>query len=252
MNISVIVPVYNEGAIVEENVRAIVDFFSARRFTWEFIIVDDGSGDGTRRLLGACKEKYPQLNVVSMPHKGKGAAVREGFSKSQGDWMLFFDIDLSTPLVMFDSFWAKRGERKILIGSRALGDSHVKTHQWWPKEWAGKCGNTLTRALLPLPFKDTQCGFKMYPGSFRKLLPLSITNGAAFDIEWLLIARENGYDIEEIPVTWTNREESRFKFSDYCRALADLVKIMRKAKRGEYLNKSQTPISNDQLNPKPQ
>ncbi len=226
MNISIIVPVYNEEAIVEENVRAIIDFFSTRGLTWEFIIVDDGSEDRTRKLLEASKEKYPQFNAVLMPHKGKGAAVREGFLRSRGDWMLFFDIDLSTPLVMFDAFWEKRGERKVLIGSRALPDAHVKTHQWWLKEQAGKLGNTLTRALLPLPFKDTQCGFKMYPGSFRQLLPLSVVNGAAFDIEWLLIAANNGYDIEEVPVTWTNRVESKFGMGEYLKAINELGKIV--------------------------
>ncbi|MFA4872354.1 MAG: glycosyltransferase [Patescibacteria group bacterium] len=235
MDLSIIVPVYNEEVIMEEKVRAIVDFFSTRRLTWEFIIVDDGSGDGTRRLLEACKEKYPQLNVISITHRGKGAAVREGFLRGTGDWLLFFDVDLSTPLIMFDAFWAKRNERKVLIGSRALPDAHVKTHQWWLKERVGKFGNTLTRILLPIPFRDTQCGFKMYPGSFRQLLPLSVTNGAAFDIEWLLIAANNGYDVEEIPVEWTNRVESKFGMGEYLKAIYELGKVVAMQRKGKYI-----------------
>ncbi|MEW6610451.1 MAG: glycosyltransferase [Patescibacteria group bacterium] len=239
MELSIIVPVYNEEALIEENVHAIVDFFSARNIDWELIVVDDGSSDSTVQLLETAKMNYASLKVVSIHHQGKGSAVREGCMQSKGDWMLFFDIDLSTPLLTFDRFWKKRGERTVLIGSRELDESKVVKHQWWAKEYAGKLGNILTRLLLPLPYKDTQCGFKMFPGSYRQLLPKTAINGAAFDIEWLLIAKENGYDIEEVPVEWTNREESKFTLRSYGESLGELWRIYFKELKGEYKFKVQ-------------
>lgn len=226
MDLSIVIPVYNEETVVEKSVRETLHFFSQQPPSWELIIVNDGSTDATRKILSVLQQRDARVRVITFPeNRGKGAAVREGLKNSTGDYMLFFDTDLSTPLSEFPKFWNKKDEHTVLIGSRTVKGADINKHQRWIREMAGKLGNLLTRLLLPLPYRDTQCGFKLYPGSFRSLLHLSKINGAVFDIEWLLIAQENGFTIQEIPVTWINHPSSRFGPSSYRLALKNLLII---------------------------
>jgi len=235
MDLSIVIPVYNEEQILERSLNEVLSFFSSENLTWELIVVNDGSTDGTEGMLDGLQERIHLLNIIHFDrNRGKGAAVREGFRQANGDYMLFFDIDLSTPLSTFDAFWPRREERTVLIGSRALSMSRVLTHQTKLKESTGKLGNLTTRALLPLPFHDTQCGFKLYAACFRSLLHLAVVNNAAFDIEWLLIAHVNGLAIEEMPVTWSNRPSTRFGLPSYLTAVYDLLTIMYRYRKGEY------------------
>jgi len=223
-DLSIVIPAYNEGRIIEQSIKTVHTFFSTQPLMWELVVVNDGSTDGTREQLDQLQKKYERLTVIHFPHnRGKGAAVREGFRQSVGDYMLFFDADLSVPLEEFRKFWDAKNECMVLIGSRVLHDSQVMVHQPMIKEYTGKLGNLLTRILLPLPYHDTQCGFKLFPGSFRSMLSKSSINGALFDVEWLMLARAHDFTIQEIPVIWSNRSESRFTLLSYIRSLYDLI-----------------------------
>jgi len=235
MELSVVIPVYNEELMIEKSIKEVFAFFSSKNLSWELIVMNDGSKDRTKDILKTLCSQIPQLKAIHFDYnRGKGAAVKEGFLQSEGDYMLFFDADLSTPLSMFESFWNARGEQKVLIGSRVMQESNITKHQHPIKEYTGKLGNVLTRALLPLPFHDTQCGFKLFPGSFRMHLPLATISRASFDIEWLMIAQLNGFEITEIPVTWTNRPQSRFNALEYMRAFRELMHIAISYRRGKY------------------
>ena len=148
--------------------------------------------------------------------------------------MLFFDADLSVALAAFDEFWKERNDRTVLIGSRVAPGAAIVRHQPFIKEWAGRASSLAVRALLPLGCRDTQCGFKLFPANMRALLPLSRTARAEFDVEWLMIALRNGLAIKEIPVRWTNREDSRFTFIEYPRALLELAAIKVRDMQGKY------------------
>ena len=235
MELSVVIPVYNEEAILEQSLNEIVSFFTAQKVGCEFIAVNDGSTDGTKSMLERIQPDIPNFAAIHFSrNRGKGAAVREGFLKSRGDYMFFMDSDLSVPLSSFGAFWQARAPGKILIGSRALAESVIRARQFFLREWAGKMGNALTRMVLPLSFRDTQCGFKMFPGSFRALLDISRISGAAFDIEWLLIAYANGYAIEDVPLMWSNRPSPRFDAFAYIGALKDVLGLSMRYYRGAY------------------
>ncbi|OGL77222.1 hypothetical protein A3J43_04355 [Candidatus Uhrbacteria bacterium RIFCSPHIGHO2_12_FULL_54_23] len=241
MDLSIIIPAYNEEALIERSVQETLRFFSSQPLLWELIVVNDGSTDATGKILEVLRQRDARVRVITFPkNRGKGAAVREGFQQSAGDYLLFFDADLSTPLAEFPAFWSQRDAHTVLIASRVSSGAAILRHQRYIKEWAGRASNVLVRAATSLPFRDTQCGFKLFPRSFRTLLPHTAIDRAAFDIEWLLCARRNGLTIQELPVRWTNRPESRFGMASYLRTLGELAAIFRRDRRGAYRIRSRS------------
>ena len=205
MHLSVVIPCFNEERRIAPTLRSVEKFLLTKDCRAEIIAVDDGSQDGT---LDALEEFRHAANVpfrlVSYPaNKGKAYAVREGVLASAGEFILFTDADLSTPIQEIDQFLhiLERGEADVVIGSRNLPTSQVQRPR--QREVMSKAFNLLVRALLLPGIMDTQCGFKC----FRRATALAVfenvpTSGLAFDVEILCIARRLGYRIAEMPVRW--------------------------------------------------
>ena len=169
MDLSIIIPAYNEQMVIgsclniERSVQETLRFFSSQPLLWELIVVNDGSTDATGKILEVLRQRDARVRVITFPkNRGKGAAVREGFQQSAGDYLLFFDADLSTPLAEFPAFWSQRDAHTVLIASRVSSGAAILRHQRYIKEWAGRASNVLVRAATSLPFRDTQCGFKLF------------------------------------------------------------------------------------------
>lgn len=151
-NLSVIIPAYNE----EDNLRrgclkAVLDYLKKQKFSWEVIVVNDGSTDDTANLL----KKYP-VKVVNNPHQGKAASIMTGAAQSTGQIILFSDMDQATPIAEFDKFIPKFKEGyKIVIGSRS-GRKGAPIY----RQILAYGMVFLRSLLLRLPYRDTQCGFK--------------------------------------------------------------------------------------------
>lgn len=212
INLSLVVPAYNEEKRIENPVDQVVHYLRDHFNQWELIYSDDGSTDGTQAKLLNMKEKYPEIKVVTVPkNKGKGSAVRVGMKAATGNVVLFSDTDFSTPIEETERLLHfLRNGYDVAIASRGLSASQVEIHQAWPREMMGKLFNILLRSLLPLNFMDTQCGFKMFS---RKavdiILPKMRLDGFAFDVEMLIIAQANQLQIAEVPVIWRNVLDSR-------------------------------------------
>lgn len=229
MKLSVVIPVYNEEGCLPETVGEVADFFASRPdLAAEIIIVDDCSTDRTSEICGVLKQKYGFLVVLlNEKNMGKGFSVRRGVMAAGGDGILFMDADSSTKIGECGKMFEKiKDGCDIVIGSRELPESIILRHQPRFKELTARLGNGLIRLFLRLPFKDTQCGFKLFNKNTKKIFEKQTIWRWGFDFELLYLAKKHGFKIGEIPVVWKNDPSSLVRKIDYFVVLADIFRIL--------------------------
>ena len=178
----------------------------------EIVAVDDGSTDSTPELLADVTGLPAPLRVVRLSRNtGKGAAVRAGMLAATGQIALMTDVDLSTPLDELRLLMAAIDDgADIAIGSRGLATSQIVVHQPAHRELMGKTFNLLLRLAAGIPWRDTQCGIKLFRlDRAGRVFELQRIDGFAFDAELLVRARRLGFDVVEIPVRWVDNPDSR-------------------------------------------
>lgn len=227
MEISVVIPAYNEIERLPPTLDIIREFLNANFSSWEIIVSDDGSTDGS---VSSLRTQMTDVKFLVAPrNQGKGAAVRRGMLEARGDLALFTDADLSTPIDELLPLRAamETGGADVVIASRALPESVLVVHQPWWRELSGKLFNRVVRPLSGLPFCDTQCGFKLFTReAAQAIFSKTRSNGWAFDVEALILASMLGYKIEEVPVRWINAEGSKVNFMiDGPRMVLDIVRF---------------------------
>ena len=238
-SLSIIIPAYNEALRLPETIRRVEAYFAPRmpRFL-EIIVVDDGSNDGTAEVVERFASTYPRLTVLRNPsNRGKGYTVRHGMLEGRGDWLLFSDADLSTPMEEIEKLWSgiEKSQSQAAIGSRALDRSLIGVHQPGLRETAGKIFNAVMRVTVGLPFCDTQCGFKLFRRDMaQKVFARQTLEGFGFDVEVLFIARKLGFQVLEVPVRWNHAENSRVGTLNGLRAFWELAQVRWNSLRGRY------------------
>lgn len=236
IHLTVLVPCYNEDTIIRNNSQEIINFLSKKKYTWELIIVDDGSSDNSLREIQSIKN--PGLKLVSYKvNRGKGGALKEGVRNASGDYIIFMDADLSVPVEALDEFLAKLEQgADVVIGTRKIRSAKVLVHQSWLRENLGKGFTLLTKIFTGVDVSDFTCGFKGFSEEAgRKIFSHSLLSRWAYDAEILYLARKYGYKIVEIPVVWTNRKDTRVKLLNaVVTSLADLVKMKIYSWSGKY------------------
>jgi glycosyltransferase involved in cell wall biosynthesis len=228
-------PAFDEEARIHPSLQEILDFLDSRPETAELLVVDDGSTDGTARVASSFGERVRIIrNEVN---RGKGYSVRRGFLEAGGEWVLFTDADLSTPIRELDTLLeVGREGADVVIGSRALDRSKILVHQSRLRELAGILFNRIVRLTLRLPFYDTQCGFKLFRRSkCRRVFELQRIPGFGFDPEVLFLAERRGLVIREVPVTWSNDAATRVRLvRDALTMFSNIVQIRWNWIRGKY------------------
>ena len=212
---------------------------AGRTFTFnEVLVVDDGSSDGTAAVVEEEIRTNSAVRLLRNPGNcGKGYAVRHGMLGARGDWILYTDADLSTPIEEVDKLYsaAARMGASIAIGSRAVDRSLVLVHQSVFREYSGQFFNLTMRAITGLPFHDTQCGFKLFNSKAARLVfARQQLNGFSFDVEDLYIAQRCALKCVEVPVRWANVLGTKVSFSQGLRSFSDLMEIRRFDKQGKY------------------
>jgi len=212
--LSVVFPVYDKETRIAASLDATVAYLAGKPFVAEVIVVDDGSRDRTAEVAGAALAgRIPSRVVRRAQNRGKGASVREGVLMASGEIILFSDDDLSTPIEEFDKLLAAiMAGADVAIGSRALPESVIRVRQSRPREMMGKVFNLLVRLFVLKGYRDTQCGFK----AFRREAAMDLfsrlrTTGFAFDVEILVLCRELGFRVAEVPVAWSDARPSRVR-----------------------------------------
>lgn len=238
LSLSIVVPAYNEESRLPKTLERIHNYIVARAYPAEIVIVDDGSCDGTVRVVEEALKKYPELRLISnSTNRGKGFSVRHGMLKARGEIALFTDADLSAPIEEADKLLAAICTQKydVAIGSRASGEL-IEVHQSILRRMAGKIFNVLVRIGTGVNFGDTQCGFKAFRReSTRILFEQQLIAGFGFDPEILFLARYHGLKVAEVPVRWAHVAGTKVHvFTDSLRMFWDLAKIRWNALAGAY------------------
>ncbi len=228
--LSVVVPAFNEAERLGPTLQRMVEYFSQRGEAdrTELIVVDDGSSDETAAVAARYALEYSWVRCLSYkPNRGKGHAVRMGMLAAQGRRRLFSDADLSTPIEEYQQLEAcLDAGANIAIGSRALQNSVLVRRQPVYREMMGRTFNVIIRSVGLSRFKDTQCGFKLFTAEAAiDLFSRATVNGFAFDVEILLLAGDR-YRIDEVPVRWEHRDDSRVSLGfDSARMLLEVLRV---------------------------
>jgi dolichyl-phosphate beta-glucosyltransferase len=213
MELSVVVPAYNEERRLSSALDRIAGHLNHWDIEYEVIVVDDGSSDGTvdvARKSGLARAG--RLNIISNgKNRGKGFSVRTGIRASRGKYVLFTDADLSTPISEFDKLFSFMDQGyDIVMASRGIKGSVLKVRQPWYRQTMGRIFNLFVKLMLFRDHNDTQCGFKLLRGEVaREISGEMKIDGFCFDVEMIYLARKKGYKIKEIGVIWENSIESR-------------------------------------------
>ncbi len=226
--LSIVLPAYNEARRLPATLAKVFAWIEANGIDAEVLVVDDGSRDGTGDVVRAQFGDRPGFRVLSYGgNRGKGYAVKFGFLASTGARVLMSDADLSTPIEEHTRLAAAMDEDglDIAMGSRALGQ--VVIAQRGVRSFAGKIFNTMMRAVLFLPFRDTQCGFKLFERErCRPVFEVMRIERFSFDVEILFLALRAGLTAAEVPVRWYNDAESKVSFvRDSTRMAIDVARI---------------------------
>jgi glycosyltransferase involved in cell wall biosynthesis len=240
-SLSIIIPAYNEAALLGKTLRAVLDYLRDNFPEAEVIVVDDGSSDQTADLARQVFQDSGTLRTSVISYKsnlGKGRAVRLGLLAARGDVALFSDADLSTPISeapkLIDPIAS--GQYDVTFGSRALDRALIGVHQSWRREQGGRVFNLVVRLATGMPFWDTQCGFKAFRmSSCRPLIEAATIDRFGFDVELLFLAFRAGLNLKEIPVRWDHNEGSKITlFTDSFKMVNEVGLIRQQARRGVY------------------
>lgn len=233
--LSVIIPTFNEERRIK-NLIQIISYLKQQKYSWEIIVVDDGSIDKTVILLKELKKKLKFQLISYIPNVGKGFAVKTGMLSAKGKYRLFIDIDLSTPINEFEKFLPYLKGFDILIGSRKLKTSVLLTRQPFVREYLGKIFTYLSQIVLQSGISDFTCGFKCFSEKAAKQIFFKQTiNRWGFDSEILYIGRIRKHSVKEIPVSWKNDPRTKVKFpQDIFYSLKELVNIRINSFVGRY------------------
>lgn len=242
--LSVVIPAWNENEnLSKQALDKVLNYLHGVDFSWELVVVNDGSNDDTREILEKRALKEKRLKIINNSHMGKAQSIMTGVSQSTGEIILFSDMDQATPIAEFNRFrdYFAQGY-DVVIGSRS-----------------GRKGAPLYRQILAvgmimlrmitlrLPFKDTQCGFKAFKrdaaqkifGILQNIhLPHSVTGGAVnpgFDVEMLYLSRKIGQKVVEVPVAWQYENSKRVRFiKDAIAGVKELLLVRWRSLTGAY------------------
>jgi putative flippase GtrA len=227
--VEIVVPVYNEQAVLERSIRRLHEFLTTNMpFAWRIVIADNASVDATSAIALALSDELSNVMATRLPAKGRGRALRAAWWESDADVLCYMDVDLSTDLKALLPLVAPlvSGHSDIAIGTRLAPGSRVVRGR--KRDLISRIYNRLLHVVLSARFTDAQCGFKAIRADVaRRLLPEVRDIGWFFDTELLILAQRRGMRIHEVPVDWVDDPDSRVDIVST--ALGDLRGVARLA-----------------------
>jgi dolichyl-phosphate beta-glucosyltransferase len=227
MYLSIIIPAYNEENRIGKTLDAIYSYLKTKTYTWEILVIDNGSRDGTRALVEEYRQKMPGLTLITRESHGKGWAVKQGMLAAQGEYRLFTDADNSTDITQLDKLlpYATHGA-DVVISSRKMEGAVIDEKQPWYRVWLGKLFPLLVKMLVPhvREIKDTQNGFKLFSArAAEKIFAHQTIYYWAFDVEILALADIFGFKVKEVPIVWVNDDQSKMNLKGMLRAAFEVL-----------------------------
>ena len=243
MDLSIVIPVFNEEQKIMHDIIAASDFLSAFKMTGEIIVVDDGSTDQTSKVAkNTVVDESVNLKIIGYKeHTGKGKAVKTGILEACSNQIMFIDSGNCVPYEKISRGIAllKESKCEIAHGSRFLSESHIMRSRTAYRKLVSYLFRKYIRVLSRIPkgLTDTQCGLKIYPKAIaHELYAACITDGFLFDVEIILRAREKGYRIREFPIEWTSDPDSRLSVRGTFLSMFSELRMILKALKSSGLN----------------
>src|SRR5665213_3481698 len=228
--LEVVVPVYNEGVVLESSIRTLHAYLTtAFEIDWRITIADNASTDETLAIATRLTSELDRVRVMHLDEKGRGLALKRAWQASTATVVAYVDVDLSTDLRGLPPLVAPllSGHSDLAIGTRLAASSRVT--RGGKREFISRSYNFLLRRAMGAQFSDAQCGFKAMRADVAKtLLPLVEDTGWFFDTELLILAERSGMRIHEVPVDWVDDPDSRVDI--VATAIADLKGMARVAR----------------------
>lgn len=222
MQISVVIPAFNEEKVIKDTLDEVFDFLKNNFQSFEVIVVNDASKDNTATVVS----QIPQVILLNnQSNHGKGYSVAKGVNFAQGDLILFMDADNSTRIKELKNFLPFISKYSVIIASRAISQANVIRRQAAWKVFFGRIGNWLIQLFLLPGIKDTQCGFKLFRKECKNLFKQLKIEDWGFDFELLFLAKKNKFLIKELGVVWENNLDSKVKFSTYFKTLWQVITV---------------------------
>lgn len=235
---SIVIPAYNEAARLGTSLEKVLTFVRSQEWNAEVVVVNDGSRDTTAEIIRTFAGRDQAVRLVENPgNRGKGYSVRNGMLNAQGEFVIFSDADLSSPIEESTKLLEALDQgADIAIGSRWLRTETQIRRQPLHRQIFGRIFNLLLRLTLGLEFKDTQCGFKAFKKSAAQaIFPLQKIERWGFDPEILFLARKLGFKVKEVPVLWGHSGGTRINpLVDGFRMLTEMLRVRWYSLTGKY------------------
>jgi glycosyltransferase involved in cell wall biosynthesis len=223
VEISFVIPAYNEAPHIEDTLGAIDAIVQGKNFPYEIVVVDDGSKDKTYQYATRYANRNGHVKVLSYPvNMGKGHAVKTGFLNAHGNVVFFTDSDMEIDFSNISDYMRVLKDADIVIASKRHKNSHVEVPL--SRKILSQCFNTLVRLLTGVPLKDTQSGLKaMRKSAFNDIVPRLAVKRYAFDVELLVVANLYGLKVVELPVNI--KLDAKFKPKEIWHMFIDLLGV---------------------------
>lgn len=234
-DLSIVIPAYNEADRLPKTLGIINDYLASTQYTYEILVVDDGSRDNTSEVAKSLELKNVKVLAYKI-NRGKGYAVNHGVTRAKGRYIIFADADNSTPFEQIAKLLEQINDFPVVIGSRYLPGSKIMVKQPLSRRIGARLGNLLIRMILLPRVVDTQCGFKMFQlEAAKEIFARQTIWRWGFDIEILYIAKKLGFQVKQVPVEWYNdtatKIQSPFVFVS---TLSELFRIKLNSLQGKY------------------
>lgn len=239
IDLSVIIPAYNEEKRIGLTLQKTCDFLAQRSWNYEIIAVDDGSRDQTVRVIKEMASERDAIRVFQNGrNRGKGFSVRHGLKVARGRFIGFMDADYKTDIKALDEVMMQLENRaEVVIGDRTLQTTEILARRSVLREFGSGAFKNLLRFLMGIrDYADTQCGFKFFREQImRQVFALQKVDGYMFDVEILLILGRMNCEVEKLPVVWSYDNDSRFNLiSGTMKNLFELATIRWRHRGSQY------------------
>ncbi|MBX4196786.1 glycosyltransferase [Candidatus Pacearchaeota archaeon] len=220
MKLSIVIPAHNEEKRIAKTLESYSSYFESlrvkKKLDYEILVVINATKDRTEAIIKSYSKKNSRIQSINLQRGGKGYAVIEGCKevlKKKNDVIGFVDADMATSPESFYALLEALPGHDGVIASRYLAGAHVSPKPKAERIFVSRVFNVIIRALFLMPYRDTQCGAKVFTAeAVKDVIPRLGMTRWAFDVELLYTMRKQGYTIKEVPTTWSDKKYSTINF----------------------------------------